>query len=59
MKVGRVWYVGAGPGDPDLISVRGQRLLREAQLVVHDSGVATDLLAQCASGAELIVRNRQ
>jgi uroporphyrinogen III methyltransferase / synthase len=53
MKVGRVWYVGAGPGDPDLISVRGQRLLQEAQLVIHDSGVATDLLAQCASDAEL------
>ena len=53
MKVGRVWYVGAGPGDPELISVRGQRLLLEAQLVVHDSGVATDLLAQCSSNAEL------
>lgn len=53
MKVGRVWYVGAGPGDPDLISVRGQRLLLEAQLVVHDSGVATDLLAHCASDVEL------
>ena len=27
---GKVWFVGAGSGAPDLITVRGQRLLREA-----------------------------
>lgn len=53
MKAGRVWYVGAGPGDPELISLLGQRLLREAALVVHDRGIAPEVLAECRSSAEI------
>lgn len=30
-----IWFVGAGPGDPELITVKGQRLLREAELVIY------------------------
>ena len=45
MMKGSVWYVGAGPGDPELISVRGKRLLKEADLIIHDSGIAPELLA--------------
>jgi len=53
MKAGTVWYVGAGPGDPELISVLGQRLLREAQVVFHDTGVAPELLEICPHSARV------
>lgn len=41
---GKVYLVGAGPGDPELITVRGQRLLREADVVLHDRLLNEELL---------------
>ena len=43
--VGRVVLVGAGPGDPDLITLRGAEALRTADAVVHDALVSAELLA--------------
>lgn len=51
---GRVSLVGAGPGDPDLITVKGLQRLRTADVVVYDRLVATELLAQARKDAVLI-----
>lgn len=49
-----VYLVGAGPGDPELITVRGAALLRSADVVVHDRLVSPSLLAQARPDALLI-----
>ncbi|MFP4596798.1 MAG: uroporphyrinogen-III C-methyltransferase [Persicimonas sp.] len=45
MKVGKVLLVGAGPGDPELITVRGRRALQEADVVLYDNLVGDALLS--------------
>ena len=42
---GRVSLVGAGPGDPGLVTVRALERLREADLVLHDELVSVELLS--------------
>lgn len=50
-----VSFVGAGPGDPDLITVKGQRLLGEADVVIYaGSLVPQSLLKHCKPGATLM-----
>jgi uroporphyrin-III C-methyltransferase len=53
-RTGVVWLVGAGPGDPELLTVKAQRLLREAEVVVHDRLVPPAILAMAGPGARLI-----
>jgi uroporphyrin-III C-methyltransferase len=50
----RVWLVGAGPGDPELLTLKAARLLAEAHVVLHDRLVSPEILALAAPGAELI-----
>ena len=52
--VGKVFLVGAGPGDPELITLKGQRLLREAEAVVYDHLVSADLLRLAPEKAERV-----
>ncbi|MFZ4718338.1 MAG: uroporphyrinogen-III C-methyltransferase [Ilumatobacteraceae bacterium] len=49
-----VSLVGAGPGDPDLLTVRAARRLAAADVVVHDALVSDAVLALARPGAELI-----
>lgn len=49
-----VYLVGAGPGDPGLITVKGLRVLREADVVVYDRLGAPALLRECPPAAELV-----
>jgi len=51
---GRVVLVGAGPGDPDLLTLRGAHALREADVVVHDALASRELLALAPAHAERI-----
>jgi uroporphyrinogen III methyltransferase/synthase len=48
-----VWLIGAGPGDPGLITVRGLACLQQADVVIHDHQVSSRMLEH-ARGAELI-----
>jgi uroporphyrinogen III methyltransferase / synthase len=50
---GKVWLVGAGPGDPGLITVKGLQLLAQADVVLYDALSHPALLAHAAPGAEL------
>ena len=51
---GRVWLVGAGPGDPGLITVRGLRALAQADVVVADHLAPLSLLASLPPEVEVI-----
>jgi len=51
---GKVYYVGAGPGDPELITVRGQDLLNHAAVIIHDSEVSHELFRDCPATTQII-----
>ena len=51
---GKVYLVGAGPGDPGLMTIKGMELLRNADVVMYDALANPDLLKECKAGAELI-----
>jgi uroporphyrin-III C-methyltransferase/precorrin-2 dehydrogenase/sirohydrochlorin ferrochelatase len=50
----KVYLVGAGPGDPELLTLRASRLLQTAQVVLHDSLVGREVLAQINPAAQII-----
>jgi uroporphyrin-III C-methyltransferase len=53
-RVGSVALVGAGPGDPELLTVKAARLIGEADVVVYDALVGDGVLQLVAADAELI-----
>lgn len=54
MAVGMVYLVGAGPGDPSLITAQGLDCIRQAEVLVYDRLVSPALIAQARSDAEKI-----
>ena len=59
MRLGRVYLVGAGPGDPGLLTVRGLELLRRAQVIVFDQLVNPVLLEKASAGAMKIFAGKR
>lgn len=51
---GTVYLIGAGPGDPDLITVRGAEILKEADVIVYDRLANPDLLSYTRTESEHI-----
>ena len=54
-----VYIVGAGPGDPELITVKGLACLRKSGVIVHDRLVHPALLEEARPGAEIINAGKQ
>lgn len=53
-RVGLVSLVGAGPGDPDLLTLKALHCLQTADVIYHDKLVSEDVLSRCRRDAQLV-----
>lgn len=49
-----VYFIGAGPGDPELLTIKGRRLLESAEVVVHAGSLVDPALLEYCADAELV-----
>lgn len=56
--LGKVWLIGAGPGAAALITVRGARILAQAEVVLHDALVTEEMLRLCPQARLISVGKR-
>jgi len=54
LNTGKVYLIGAGPGDPELLTVKAARLITSADVVLHDSLVGPEILRMIPATAEVI-----
>jgi uroporphyrinogen III methyltransferase/synthase len=58
-RLGTVYLVGAGPGDPELLTLKGKNCLEQAEIILYDRLVSAELLEHAAPSAELIYVGKQ
>ncbi|WP_281931572.1 uroporphyrinogen-III C-methyltransferase [Roseibium album] len=51
---GKVFLIGAGPGDPELLTVKSVRMLQDADVVVYDRLVSPEILSMAPAGAQMV-----
>ncbi|MCL4322994.1 MAG: uroporphyrinogen-III C-methyltransferase [Candidatus Thermoplasmatota archaeon] len=51
---GKVYFVGAGPGDPELLTIKAMKILKSCDVVIHDSLVSQELLSMMPEGTEIV-----
>jgi uroporphyrin-III C-methyltransferase len=54
VAAGEIWLVGAGPGDPELLTRKAERLIAAADIIFHDALIGPAILDLAAPGAELV-----
>ncbi len=59
VKLGKVYIIGAGPGDPGLITVKGLKCLKEADVVIYDYLVHEEIVSQAKESARLIYAGKK
>ncbi|HLN89027.1 MAG TPA: uroporphyrinogen-III C-methyltransferase, partial [Candidatus Binatia bacterium] len=59
MAFGKVYLVGAGPGDPQLLTIKAVRVLKEADVVIYDRLVGEEILCLAPVSAEMIYVGKQ
>lgn len=53
-RSGKVYLIGAGPGDADLLTIKGLRCLRQADVVLYDRLIDPELLQECRPDTEVV-----
>jgi len=59
MEVGKVWLVGAGPGDPGLLTLKGKEVLEKADTVVYDALIGKSILKYIPENAKRIFAGKR